>query len=65
MKRRPVLLRGAAAIGDYLGIKPGEADHLHRTGAIPTFRVGGTPYATTGALAEWQALQRAGLLPAQ
>ena len=62
-RRGPVLLRGAVAIGAFLSVKPGEADHLHRTGAIPTFRVGGTPYATHGALAEWMALQRLGRLP--
>lgn len=61
--RRPVLLRGVAAIGVHLGVSAGTAGHLHRTGAIPTFRIGGTPYATRGALAEWQRLQRTGRLP--
>lgn len=65
MTRRPILLRSATAIGDYPGIRRSEAYHLHRTGTIPTFRVGGTPYVTTGTFAECQALQRAKLLPSQ
>lgn len=61
----PVLLRGAVAIGEQLGVSPAEVDRLHNIGAIPTFRAGGTPYATKGALDEWQALERAGRLPRQ
>lgn len=63
--RLPTLLRGAAAIGAHVGLTPGEADHMHRTGALPTFRVGGTPFATSGALDEWLALARANRLPRQ
>lgn len=61
----PTLLRGAAAIGEQLGVSAAEATRLHNIRAIPTFRAGGTPCATVGALAEWQALQRAGRLPQQ
>ncbi|MDN4632794.1 hypothetical protein QCD71_14815 [Sphingomonas sp. PsM26] len=61
----PVLLRGAAAIGAHLGISAAAALHRHRQGSIPTFRVGGTPYATAAALDDWQALSRAGKIPAQ
>lgn len=61
----PILLRGAKAIGAHLGISPTAALHRHRQGSIPTFRVGGTPYATAKALDDWQALSRAGKIPAQ
>jgi len=61
----PVLLRGAKAIGAHLDISPTAALHRHRQGSIPTFRVGGTPYATAAALDDWQALSRAGKIPAQ
>lgn len=63
--RAGTLLRGATAIGEHLGVSAAEASRLHHIGAIPTFRAGGTPYATKGALAEWQALQHAGRLPKQ
>jgi hypothetical protein len=61
----PILLRGAAAIGSHLGITPATALHRHRQGSIPTFRVGGTPYATAAALDDWQAPSRAGKIPVQ
>lgn len=63
--KMPILLRGAVAIGEQLGVSPAEAHRLHSIGAIPTFRAGGAPYATKGALDEWQALERAGRLPRQ
>ena len=59
----PVLLRGAAAIGAHLGISAAAAQHGHNHGKLPTFRVGGTPYATVAALDDWQALSRSGKLP--
>jgi len=59
----PSVLRGAAAIGKRLEISAAAAERLHRQGLIPTFRAGGTPYATEGALDDWRALRRAGKLP--
>ena len=59
----PILLRGAEAIGARLGLSPAAAHHLHQQGRIPTFRAGGTPYATEAALDDWRALSRAGKLP--
>jgi hypothetical protein len=59
----PRLLRGAAAIGEHIGASAGSVMHQHRQGSLPTFSVGGTPYATPGALDEWRALYRAGKLP--
>lgn len=64
-RREPVLLRGTAAIGAYLDMATGEVDHLHRIGALPTFRAGGTPYATVRALDDWRALRTGGNLPNQ
>lgn len=61
----PTLLRGAAEIGAHLGISAAAAQQRHQQGTLPTFRVGGTPYATTGALDEWRALYRAGKLPTE
>jgi hypothetical protein len=58
-----VLLRGAAAIGAHLGQSAGWAQHQHQTRALPTFAIGGTPYATTTALDEWRELFIAGKLP--
>lgn len=63
--RVPRLLRGAEEIGQFLGMSPGAVQHRHREGSIPTFRVGGTPYATPAALSDWIALHRAGKLPVQ
>ena len=59
----PVLLRGASAIAVRLNMTTAEVDHRHKAGTLPTFRAGGAPYATAGALDEWAALQRAGRLP--
>ena len=59
----PKLLCGATAIGAHLGMSPRQVSHKHRLGTLPTFRVGGTPYATAGALDEWRTLFRAGKLP--
>lgn len=59
----PVLLRGAAEIGAHLGISAAAAQARHEQGTLPTFKVGGTPYATAAALDDWQALNRAGKLP--
>ncbi|MCP3732020.1 hypothetical protein M9978_16465 [Sphingomonas sp. MG17] len=59
----PRLLRGADAIGEYLGISAAQVMHKHKQGQLPTFRVGGCPYATTGALDDWRTLYRAGKLP--
>jgi hypothetical protein len=64
-RREPVLLRGTAAIGAHLDMTSGEVDHLHRTGALLTFRAGGTPYATVRALDDWRTLRLAGNLPNQ
>lgn len=63
MSDMPELLRGATAIGARLGISPAQAGHMHREGRLPTFRVGGTPYATAGALDEWCTLVKAGQIP--
>lgn len=65
MSALPILLRGAVSIAERLGVTPAAAQHMHREGSIPTFRVGGTPYATVGALDEWRALSRAGKLPVE
>lgn len=59
----PTLLRGAAAIADYLGVSPGLVSHRHQERSIPTINVGGCPCATTGALDEWRTLLVAGKLP--
>lgn len=59
----PRLLRGAEAIGEHLGISAATVMHRHRQGTLPTFRVGGVPYATPAALDDWQALRSAGKLP--
>lgn len=59
----PTLLRGAAAIGAYVGLSAAAVMHRHKEGSLPTFRVGGCPFATTGALDEWRALHTAGKLP--
>lgn len=64
-RRVPIVLRGSTAIGTHLGMTPATIDHLHRAGLIPTFRAGGTPYATIGALDDWQALRAANALPDQ
>lgn len=61
----PHLLRGAEAIGAHMGASVASVMHQHRQGSLPTFGVGGTPYATPGALDEWRALYRAGKLPHQ
>jgi len=60
----PRVLRGAAAIGKRLEISAAAAERLHRQGLIPTFRAGGTPYATEGALDEWRPPSWAGRRPA-
>lgn len=62
---KPVLLSGATAIAEHLGMTTVNVARQHRQGTLPTFRIGGTPtpYATAGALDEWVALQRAGKLP--
>lgn len=62
---RPTLLRGAGAIGAHLGVSPREATAMHRDRRIPTFRIGGTPFATAGALDEWRALKDGGGLTSQ
>lgn len=59
----PRLLRGAGAIGEYLGMSAAAVSHRHREGSLPTVRVGGVPFATTGALDEWRILYQAGKLP--
>ncbi len=61
----PILLRGAEAIGERLGMTAAAVQHRHQNGTLPTFRVGGTPYATAAALDDWRALYRAGKLPNQ
>lgn len=63
MSALPRLLRGATAISEHLGMTPAAVMHRHRAGSIPTFRIGGTPFATPTALDEWSALHRAGKLP--
>ncbi|MCP3730654.1 hypothetical protein M9978_09460 [Sphingomonas sp. MG17] len=55
----PVLLRGAKAIAEYLGVTAKHITHLHRQRRIPTINVGGCPCATTGALDEWRLMQAA------
>lgn len=65
MTALPRLLRGAEEIARYLETSPGAITHRHREGSIPTFRVGGTPYATPAALDDWRALFVAGKLPTQ
>ncbi len=61
----PQLLLGAEAIGAHMGTSAASVMHQHRQGALPTFGVGRTPYATLGALDEWRALYREGKLPRQ
>jgi hypothetical protein len=64
MTALPTLLKGAAAIGEHLGMSPATVMHRHRQGSLPTTRVGGCPYATPPALDDWKALYAAGKLPA-
>ncbi len=54
----PTILRGIGAIAAHLGIPARQAEHLRRTGFLPTFRLPGdtAPHATAGALDEWKAL---------
>jgi hypothetical protein len=56
MPDAPRLLRGAAEIGGVLGTSPAAAQALHQHGLIPTWRVGGTPYATEAGLRDWLVL---------
>jgi hypothetical protein len=60
MPDTPRLLRGAAEIGDVLGTSPAAAQALHQQGLIPTWKVGGTPYATEAGLRDWLTLRAAG-----
>jgi len=59
----PTVLRGAMAIAAHLGTSAAAVAHLHRQRLIPTWQIGGTPYATQAALDDWQALSLAGKLP--
>ena len=59
----PQLIRGAEAIGHRLGMSAATVQTMHQQGLLPTFRVGGTPYATPGALDEWRALYVQGKIP--
>ncbi len=59
---RPVLLRGAAAIGAHVDMTARAAQALHQQGKLPTFRIGGTPFATAAALDDWQRLRAEGAI---
>ena len=59
----PPLLKGAAAIGQRLGMSPATVMHRHHQGTLPTMRAGGCPYATPAALDDWKVLDAAGKLP--
>ena len=57
----PELLRGAAAVGERLGIGTARAQHLHQARRLPTFGLPGynAPHATAGGLEEWRRLPAA------
>lgn len=58
----PILLRGAKAIAAHLQMSARAVTAMHHQGALPTFRVGGAPVATAGALDDWIVLTRTGVL---
>ena len=47
------LLRGAAAIGAFLGIPPNAVYHLVKTNRIPHFHLGTSVYASKTSLRNW------------
>jgi hypothetical protein len=57
----PIVMRGAEAIGQHLGVTPGQAQHLHQQRHLPTFHLPGdsAPCATAGGLDEWRQLATA------
>lgn len=58
------LLTGMKAIAGALGMTKRQAYHLHETGEIPTFRMGGKIYARRSTLAKHFAEQEAAARPA-
>jgi hypothetical protein len=51
--RRGVLLKGRAAIADYLGLTEREVDHQTATNDLPVFRLGRSVAARVEALDRW------------
>ena len=64
MSPHPILMRGATAIGEHLGITAARAEHLHQARRLPTFGLPGdnAPHATAGGLDEWRQLASAAKL---
>ena len=54
----PQLLRGIEQIAAHLGMGARQAEHLRRSGLLPTFRIphDSAPHATAAALDDWKAL---------
>jgi hypothetical protein len=50
---RGVLLKGRAAIADYLGLTEREVDHQTETNALPVFHLGRSVVARVQALDHW------------
>ncbi|MEH3121104.1 MAG: DNA-binding protein [Sphingomonas phyllosphaerae] len=57
--RETDLLTGIQAIADAIGITKRQAYHLHETGELPTFKMGGKVYARRSTLAKHFAEQEA------
>ena len=55
IRARTALLYGAEAIADYLGLTSRQVSHLHHSGNLPTFKVGGRVCADTTTLDNWMA----------
>lgn len=53
------LLTGIQAIADAIGMTKRQAYHLHETGEIPTFKMGGKVFARRSTLAKHFAAQEA------